>query len=172
MKKCIIVIVLVIGSLGLYAQSGNQENKQKEYSIISALVDNNWTGTGILMGKEATFTMDWQKVLHNKFIKLEFQNKRKSEDNETMVFKATGFYKIVNDTTIVGNWYDNRGITFALKGFIKENELTIIWGNDNTEMGKTIYHYIKDYNKITVEDFVMQNGKYAKFGNATYDVKD
>ena len=166
------MIVLVIVSLGLNAQSGNQDDKQKEYSIITALIDKNWIGSGVLMGKEATFTMEWQRVLRNKFIKLEFQNKRKLGDNEYLVFRATAFYKIVNDTMVVGNWFDNRGMSFPLKGSINENELTILWGNDDTEMGKTIYHYLRDNNKITVEDFVMNNGKYSNFGNASYNVKD
>jgi len=172
MKKYITVFVLVIISLGLNAQSGNQDDKQGEYSIIAALIDKNWTGAGILMGKEATFIMDWQRVLGNKFIKLEFQNKRKSGDNEYIVFKATAFYKMVNDTMVVGNWFDNRGMTFPLKGSINENELAILWGNEETEMGKTIYHHKKDNNEIIVEDFVKKNGKYSNFGSATYYVKE
>jgi hypothetical protein len=168
MKKSITVIILIIVSLVLNAQN----DKQREYSILTALIDNNWTGNGVLMGKEATFTMDWDRVLDNNFIKLEFQNTRKSVNNEDIIFRATAFYKIVNDTIVVGNWFDNRGITFPLKGSIKEDELTILWGNDGTENGKTIYHYIMDSNKITVEDFIMNNGKYSKFGSATYDTKD
>lgn len=171
MKKYIAIIVLVIISLGLNAQSSNQDEKQKEYSIITALIEKNWNGSGILMGKEATFTMDWQRVLSNKFIKLEFQNKRKLEDDKDIVFRATAFYKIMNDTMVVGNWFDNRGVTFPLNGYIIENEMTIFWGNDETERGKTIYSYTTN-NVITVEDFIMNNGKYIKFGNATYNVKD
>jgi hypothetical protein len=169
MKKYITILVLLIVSFGLNAQSSDLDNKKKEHSIITALLDKNWTGTGVLMGKEASFTLDWQRVLRNQFIKLEFQNKRKSTDNEYIVFKATAFYKIVNDTMVVGNWFDNRGMTFPLKGSIKENELTILWGNDETEMGKTIYRYINDSNRISVEDFVFSNGKYLKFGTADYN---
>lgn len=59
-----------------------------------------------------------------------------------------------------------------IKGNIRENELTIKWGDDETEKGKTIYYFIKDNNKVVVEDFVMTNDKYFKFGNATYFTKD
>ena len=190
MKKYTTVIVLIVASLLLNAQSDkisksdkresnseigilntdNPGSENKEHAIITALVNKNWNGTGMLMGKKATFTMDWQRVLDNQFIKLEFQNKRKSENNEDIVFKAIAFYKIVNDTTLIGNWFDNRGISFPLKGHVKENELTIHWGNDETEMGKTIYQYTNN-TIITVEDFIMNNGKYYKFGNATYNTK-
>ena len=167
MKKYRVLIVLVSISLGIHAQSANQ----KEYAIIKALVENNWYGTGVLMGKEATFTMDWQNVLGNKFMKLEFENNRKSAEGTPIVFRATAFYKIVNDSMVVGNWFDNRGLTFPLNGSLKENEMTILWGNEETEMGKTIYRYTTDA-IITVEDFILNNGQYAKFGAATYNPKE
>jgi NRPS condensation-like uncharacterized protein len=191
MKKYRTLIALVVASLMLNAQSDktsklvmgesnseigildddNPDYKNEEHSIITVLVNKNWNGIGMLMGKKATFTMDWQRVLGNQFIKLEFQNKRKSGNTEDIIFRATAFYKIVNDTMVIGNWFDNRGISLPLKGSIKENELTILWGNDETEMGKTIYRYTSN-NEITVKDFIMNNGKYIKFGYATYNTKD
>lgn len=191
MKKYVTGIVLVLTSLILNAQSDkisksvtgesnseigilntdNPDYKNTKQSILTALVNKNWNGIGILMGEKATFTMDWQRVLGNQFIKLEFQNKRKSGNNEDIVFRATAFYKIVSDTMVTGNWFDNRGVSFPLKGHIKENVLAIFWGNEETEMGKTIYRYTSN-NIIAVEDFIMNNGKYYKFGNATYNTKD
>ena len=38
-------------------------------------------------------------------------------------------------------------------------------------MGKTIYQYTAN-NEITVEDFVMKNGEYFKFGSARYVIKN
>jgi len=171
MIKHLALLVLVFASIRLHAQNNKQDIERGRQPILKALLQNNWTGTGVLMGNEATFRMEWQKVLHNKFLKLEFQNKQKSGENEYIVFDATGFYKIINENTIYGNWFDSRGISFPLEGTINETELTIFWGNEDTEKGKTIYRYVND-NKITVEDFVMNNGEYFKFGNATYSVKD
>ena len=168
MKKFFTITALVIITSGLNAQ---QEYIRKEYSIIAALIEKNWNGSGVLMGHEATFSMDWQRVLNNKFLKLEFQNKRKSEDDLQIVFKATAFYKIVNDTMVVGNWFDNRGVTFPLHGSISENEMTILWGTEETEMGKTIYRLTTN-NVIAVEDYIFSNGKYSKFGSAAYNIKD
>jgi len=71
MKKYIALIILIIITFELYPQSGQDDNP-KEYSIIDELIDESWTGSGTLMGQEAIFTMDWQRVLGNKFIKLEF----------------------------------------------------------------------------------------------------
>ncbi len=167
MKKHLATLFLIITTLSLNAQSEHQNNRQEELAIIAALVNNNWSGTGTLMGKEAKFTMNWQKVLNSQFVKLEFQNEQKSGDNQSVVFKATAFYKIVNGE-VVGHWFDNRGVTFPLKGSVNESELVILWGDDQTEKGKTVYHYVKNTNEITVEDFVLNDGQYFKFGNATY----
>lgn len=185
MKKIITVIVFAVATLMANAQSDkasksvteksnseigilDADNDTKKQSIITVLINTDWNGLGVLMGKKATYSMNWQSVLNNQFIKLEFQNKRESENNEAIVFNATAFYKIVNDTIVTGNWFDNRGMSLPLKGHVKENELTILWGNDETERGKTIYHYTSN-NTITVEDFIMNNGEYYKFGNATYN---
>ena len=172
MKKIITLIALVLMPFAISAQSSNLDVRQNEYPIIDALLDSNWSGAGHLMGKDATFTMDWKRVLSNKFIKLEFQNKWISEDDERIIFKATALYQIVNNNMLVGSWFDNRGMILPLSGTINENELTILWGNEDTEMGKTIYYYNKATKKITVADFVMTEGKYAAFGSATYVKND
>ncbi len=168
MKKCISIIVLVFTSLLLKAQGDS--NKNSEQSILSALINNNWDGEGMLMGAKATFTMKWEHALQSQFIKLEFQNSRKLEGKEDIVFMATAFYKIENDTVVIGYWFDSRGVSFPLKGNIKDKEMIINWGNPETEMGKTVYRYTAD-NTITVEDYIGSKGTYHKFGNATYIVK-
>ncbi len=186
MKKLILITSLVIASQILSAQSYKTStsdmkevnskievlgNKNEQNSIITVLVDKNWNGIGMLMGKNATFTMNWQNVLNNQFIKLEFESKRKTGDSKAIIFKATAFYRIVNDTTVIGNWFDSRGVSFPLKGSVKANELIIFWGSEETEMGKTIYSNSNN-NEITVEDFIKIKGTYTKFGYAIYKAKD
>lgn len=170
--KKLILSTLLVAPFFLFGQEHSNtttlDTNSKKQSIVTALVNTNWDGVGMLMGKKATFTMNWQKVLGKQFIKLEFQNKRTPENSEAIVFKATAFYKIANDSTITGNWFDNRGMTFPLKGHIKENELTMFWGSDTTEKGKTIYRHPNN-TTITVEDFILTNGEYYKFGSATYN---
>ena len=172
MKKQIMIVLFVQIFFGLYAQGVKQGDVEQEPSIINAMVDRSWTGSGSLMGSDATFKMDWQKVLDDKFIKLEFQNERRSKDDGKLIkFGATGFYQIVNNTTIVGNWYDNRGITFPLIGTLEGKKLTVLWGSDGTEQGKTIYSVNQD-DKISVYDFILIDGVYRQFGSASYNLSD
>ncbi|WP_422104058.1 hypothetical protein [Winogradskyella sp.] len=164
------LIVNKNSSKTMFLDLKHRYHQNKEKRIIKTLVNKNWEGTGTLMGKKATFKMNWQNVLNDQFIKLEFQNEHQSENNEAIVFKATAFYNIINDTIVTGHWFDNRGISLPLKGQVNDDTLTIFWGNSDTETGKTIYKYIND-SSLHVEDYILSNATYHKFGNATYSVK-
>ncbi|MEP3210042.1 MAG: hypothetical protein ABJN95_12665 [Maribacter sp.] len=162
MKTSIAVMLFTLMHLLILAQ----ENKEVEPSIIASLIGNDWVGEGNLMEQKATFMMAWESLWEGKFIKLEFQNKRKGNDDNKIVFKAIASYKIGDDGKVLGNWFDSRGVSFPLRGTVKENMLTILWGDVDSENGKTIYLYKN--NNVLVEDFILVNGRFSKFGNATY----
>lgn len=124
-----------------------------------------WIGSGELMGSTASFQMDWEPILDGKFYKLSFQNQR--EASKAFVFKAMGIYRPEDDGSFTGTWFDSRGYSFPLKGNFTENELTVHWGNPETEEGKTSYS-IKEDGTITVKDDVLKDGKLVPFGNAVY----
>lgn len=166
MIKQITLVIFITIPLRFYAQKESQKVDINKYAIITALTKQDWKGSGNLMGKEATFMMKWEKVLNNEFLKLEFENKRKSDDNTYIPFKANAYYKIIEDK-IEGHWFDSRGVSFPLSGLLQNNSITIFWGTEETEKGKTVYTYTKLEN-IVVEDFIFKNGEYLKFGKATY----
>ncbi|SNY99933.1 hypothetical protein [Flagellimonas pacifica] len=166
MKHIISVLLLTFVPLLLSAQ----ETNPKEHSFFTPLIDKEWTGNGILMGKDATFIMNWERLWEGKFIKLQFQNNQKLEDNNEIIFMATAYYQIVNEMDVRGHWFDSRGISFPLRGTIDKNTMTILWGNEDTEQGKTVYHHQRDSDNVTVEDFILNKGEYFKFGSATYTI--
>lgn len=125
-----------------------------------------WIGSGKLLGSTASFQMDWEPILDGKFYKLSFQNQR--EESKEFIFKSMGVYQPKNDGTFTGTWFDSRGYSFPLEGHFTENELTVHWGNPETEEGKTIYSIGKD-SMISVIDYVLKEGKLVPFGNAIYN---
>ncbi|MEP5610966.1 MAG: DUF6705 family protein [Cyclobacteriaceae bacterium] len=156
MKKILPILLLFIASSSLSAQS-----------IVEALTSGTQKGKGTLMGAEAEFSMQWEWTLNDQFLKLTFANSRKSKEGTPIVFKANGFYKLLDDSRVVGNWFDSRGISFPLNGTITDTELTIIWGTPQTEQGKTVYQLTPD-NQINVIDFFLADGQYRQFGEASY----
>ena len=51
---------------------------------------------------------------------------------------------------------------------IKKDSMTVLWGNESSEQGKTIYALKGNYNML-VTDFVFKDGTYKRFGEATYE---
>jgi len=136
---------------------------------ISEKLAGDWTGKGTLMGQTASFTMQWSWQLEHQFLRLKFQNMRIPKDRTPQTLTAHAYYSITNDSTVIGTWFDSRGITLPLSGTIKDDVLTIFWGDSETEQGKTIYTYDTARNKMGVTDYILSAEKYHKFGTAVYE---
>ncbi len=126
-----------------------------------------WEGNGTLMNNEANFEMKWEQVLNNEFFKLTFRN---SIPSASFSMDAQAYYKETENGTISGYWFDSRGISFPLEGNLSDTTLTIYWGTEEIEEGRTEYTLF-DSETIKVSDFVLRNGEYALFGTATYQRK-
>jgi len=125
-----------------------------------------WKGNGNLFGNEAKFEMTWKKALNNAFFKLTFSNEFSDNKGSVRSLKSEAFYKITNNK-IEGYWFDSRGLILPLKGTIEDSQLTIFWGDDKTENGKTIYT-INSNQTINVKDYFSVDGNYKLFGTADY----
>jgi len=123
-----------------------------------------WYGTGTLFGQTATFTMNWENELNAKFVKLTFENRFTDKSGVERVMNADAYYHLRQSK---GHWFDSRGIMLPLSLDITENSMTVLWGNESSEKGKTIYS-ITDKEHLSVQDFVFKDGSYHPFGIADY----
>lgn len=128
-------------------------------------LEGKWSGKGVLMGDSAIFSMNWERILEDKFFSLSFKNERISKSGDKVNFLAKATYSISNKS-VQGTWFDSRGIKLNLKGEIKGDSLIIDWGAEGLEQGRTVY-VVKE-NAIEVTDYVYQQGKMMKFGKASY----
>ena len=122
-----------------------------------------WEGTGTLFGLNAQFKMKWEKTLNDKFLKLTFQNRFKTQNGNERVMDAQGYY---NTATGKGQWFDSRGQTLPLLLEIDKKTLKVFWGDEDTEQGRTTYVIVGK--KMAVEDYVMKDGMLQIFGKAEY----
>lgn len=163
MKKYQLLLALVLSliSFSINAQTGN--------SFFNKL-EGEWSGKGTLFGTPATFTMTWEVVLSGQFAHLQFTNSFKDQSGATRVMESKGYYKLDNTTNSKGHWFDSRGVMFGLDYSITEDDLIVLWGDPETEEGKTHYHLVNP-NRIEVKDYVKRNGAYSQFGEAVYTKK-
>lgn len=161
MKKISLLFLLVL----LYTQPIFGQN------FWDAMTDTDWKGTGNLLGSEAEFTMKWTWVLDNKFLKLEFQNKRISNSGQEVVLQSHAYYQPKSDSLFEGTWFDSRGVIFPVSGTLQELTFTVLWGSPETEQGKTVYTIVSQ-EEATVTDYFLQEENYVKFGEASYQSKN
>ncbi len=131
---------------------------------FSDLIIGNWVGNGTLFGQKATFKMLWEYELNDKFIKLIFENSFEDGSGIERVMRANAYYDFKQNK---GFWFDSRGLMLPISMIIEDHAMTVLWGDDTTEKGKTIYSII-DNEHIKVEDFVFKDNKYLPFGEAEY----
>jgi hypothetical protein len=81
------------------------------------------------------------------------------------IMSAHAYYDLENHK---GQWFDSRGLILPLKLESEDNMLTVFWGDENTERGKTVYSII-DGKHINVKDYVFQKDAYQAFGEAQYE---
>ena len=157
------IITYLIASL-LFVSGKNPDKDLYTYQNIEWLLGE-WDGNGQLFGNEASFEMIWRRVLNDQFLELTFQNKYMTKQGGSRTMNARAFYKHENDS-INGHWFDTRGVMLLLKGNVVADTVTILWGSDNTEQGKTIYQKVDG--EIRTIDFYLKERVYHQFGNATY----
>ena len=156
MARVIIILIFVISVKSSFAQSTQS---------FSELILGNWTGQGTLFGQEAQFTMHWQEALQANFLRLGFSNSFKDQAGAERRMDAEAFYHLPDER---GYWFDSRGTMLPLKLELTEGSMTVLWGDEDTEQGKTIYKLINDH-QLEVADFVLKDDAYMPFGKARYE---
>lgn len=154
MKTLALTLLIIITSFSL---GYSQTNELSSF-------EGDWKGKGLLMGRDANFTMKWEQVLQNKYYKLVFENQF---TDKSFTMNAHGYYRFSNDSTFSGYWLDSRGVSFPLKGSFSKNTLTVFWGSKELEEGKSVYELVSP-DSMNVTDFVIRNGDYQQFAEASY----
>jgi len=134
-----------------------------------AAIAGEWQGEGTTSGMVSKQRLHWEPVLDGRFTRLTLDNRMTTPDGKEWHFQAQAFYRVLPDGTIAGTWFDSRGYTFPLKGIADEaGTLTIDWGSDETERGRSSYR-IAD-GKLEVTDEVQEkDGTLRAFGRSTLE---
>jgi|GEM_PF-1479977 len=153
-KIVLLITLLIVGNV----QAQSSQN-------FTNTILGSWQGNGTLFEQKATFNMKWENALNAKFIKLSFENSFKDNSGVERGMKASAYYNLKQN---IGYWFDSRGTMLPLKLEINEQSMVVLWGNELTETGKTIYTII-DKEHLWVQDFVYKDDSYLLFGEATYE---
>ncbi len=83
-------------------------------------------------------------------------------DGKTWHFKAQG-YATSGGRPITGTWFDSRGISLPLAGRVEGDTMTIDWGTDAIERGRSSYRLAEGTLEVTDEVYTKE-GELHVFG--------
>ena len=153
---------LILGASPTSAQesSGSDTHLPDVFSALEGV----WAGTGTLMGRQASFEMEWD-IQEGGFVELRFKNFFVDASGAlTPVLEARALYR-PSGTTAVGVWIDTRPQRLQLESEISQSAVITDWIAP-TERGRTEYR-IED-GGVTVRDYVEVDGEMQLFGEAHY----
>jgi hypothetical protein len=122
-----------------------------------------WQGTGEVRQMAADMRMTWEPVLDGQFHRLSMENQMTGKDGQTWHFKAQAYYRVLEEGTITGTWFDSRGISLPLAGRVEGDAMTIDWGTPEIERGRTTYRLAGDGLEVT-DEVHGKDGALAVFG--------
>ncbi len=126
-----------------------------------------WQGTGTTSGMPSVQRLQWEPVLDAAFVRLTLENRMTMTDGKEWRFQAQAFYKVSPDGRIAGTWFDSRGLTFPLAGSVDDaGVLTIDWGSDDTERGRSRYRIADGALEVT-DEVQGKDGALSVFGQST-----
>ncbi|MEQ9232180.1 MAG: hypothetical protein RIF46_15965 [Cyclobacteriaceae bacterium] len=131
---------------------------------VLSKMEGNWNGQGMLFNKPASFQMKWETAINNSFYRLLFKNQI---DGSNQVFSAEAMYRIEDDASATGWWFDIRKYFLSITSTMDQDQLTSIWQN-SSEKGKTVYQLTSE-STMVVTDFVWKNDQWVQFGNVEYN---
>jgi len=127
-------------------------------------IEGEWRGAGEVRGMAADMRMRWEPALDGKFHRLVMENRMTGQDGATWHFKSEAFYRVQNDGSIAGQWFDSRGISLPLSGLTDGDSMTIHWGNEGSpERGRSTYRLAADALEVTDEVYG-KDGQLGVFG--------
>jgi hypothetical protein len=130
-----------------------------------------WQGTGEVRKMAADMRMTWEPVLDGRFHQLSMENQMTGKDGQSWLFKAQAYYRVLEDGTITGTWFDSRGISLPLAGRVEGDAMTIDWGTPEIERGRTTYRLAGDGLEVT-DEVLGKDGTLAVFGRTRLARKD
>lgn len=132
---------------------------------VFAKLEGSWTGSGVLLGRPATFSMRWE-IAEGGFVRLSFSNVWVGDDGtRTPVLSSEATYLAVGDSAL-GVWLDGRPQRLTLHAALTDSTVITTW-TAATERGRTEYR-VRSADEVVVRDVVFVDGAERRFAEATY----
>lgn len=142
-----------------------QERASDEAPVVFERLEGQWVGTGELLGRDAEFTMDWERGAEG-FVRLRFSNAWVGEDGTRVPVLSSEATYLPSGTSAVGVWLDDRPQRLTLHATLTDSTVTTNWTAE-AEEGRTEY-IVRSQEEVVVRDVVYVDGTERLFAEAVY----
>jgi hypothetical protein len=156
MKHTLVMLLLALAAPPAFAE-------ESAASAFFGRLAGEWQGTGEVSAMAADMRMTWEPVLDGRFLRLTMDNRMTGAEGKAWHFKSQAYYRIEKDGTITGTWFDSRGITLPLTGGVEQDVMTIQWGTEASERGRSHYRLSADALEVT-DEVLAREGEWQVFG--------
>lgn len=125
-----------------------------------------WSGSGTMFGSDASIRQSWRPALNGAFTTLHLRVRIAGENGTNLVFEGTGYYQELPDETLSGVWLDSNGDLYPLQATVESKTLTVLWGNEETESGRSSYQLLEDGSLKVVDSVAEEDGNLRDFAYA------
>lgn len=157
MKKIMVICCVLIS--GLAALSADATHPL-------AFLYGDWEGEGKTSGLVASIRHTWKSALNGQYTTLQLHNRMTGEDGQSFVFEGTGYYQSANENALTGVWIDSQGNILPLHATIDDLTLVVIWGNEESKLGRSVYRLLPGGELEAVNSIKGQAGEWEEFGRA------
>lgn len=97
-----------------------------------------WVGEGRVLGQPSRATLIVEPVLDGRFVEMRYETAR-GADAKRIRFEGRAMYRREPDGRWIGNWFDSTGAVRPLSAVPTDDAVSVEWGTEATELGRTIY---------------------------------
>ncbi len=123
-----------------------------------------WSSACDAWGVAATCTSVWSQGQHARHRVQNYAIVSRADDSQ--IFAGRGVYHIAADG-VEGMWEDSRGVIQAVSGTYENGVLKVMWGDPQTEIGRSVYAFQDD--ALRVEDSVLTDQGWRAFMTIEYE---
>ena len=135
----------------------------EEQAAAPASMLGHWSSDCDAWGVPATCTATWSVGKHQSHLVQDYAISRQADG--VQIFAGRGLYRFDN-AAVDGVWEDSRGVIQHLSGTYDNGQLKVIWGDAQTEIGRSIYTF--DDNVLSVRDAVLTDQGWREFMSIDY----
>lgn len=128
-----------------------------------------WQGTGRMFDRPSEVTLSIGPALEGRETAMAYRARVAAADLQPQIrFEAHATFRLEGRNRLIGRWNDSAGNDHPIRGQVSGTEMTTIWGETRTEIGRSSYRLAPDGSMTVIDSVLQPDGSWRMFATASY----